>query len=111
MLSVRFSPLLRGRSGSPRSARRLDKASLNAGKSMRRPVYFSSAFKRFNAMFVHRLFADTAIQIHYIERWVKPIGFWFHAETQRSAEARRDVPLPIRHPVLDTGLGFFPSYQ
>ena len=63
LLSVRFSPLLRGRSGLPSSARRLDKAALNAGKSTRRPVQLSSAFKRFNAIFVYRFFADTAFQI------------------------------------------------
>ncbi len=73
LLSVRFSPLLRGRSGLPSSARRLDKASLNPGKSTRRPVHFSSAFKRFDAIVVYRFFADTAFQIHFIERRVKPV--------------------------------------
>lgn len=73
LLSVRFLPLLRASSGLPSSARRLDKASLNTGKSTRRPVHFSSAFKRFDAIVIYRFFADTPVQIHFIERWVKPI--------------------------------------
>ena len=75
LLAVRFLPPLRGSSGLPNSARRLDKASLNAGKSTRRPVHFSSVFKRFDAIVIHCFFADTAIQIHFIERRVKAVQY------------------------------------
>ena len=69
---VRFVPELRGRSGSASSARRLASAALKAGKSTRRPVHAGavcgSVFKRFDAMLVHRFFADAALKIHAVQR-------------------------------------------
>lgn len=93
---VRRWPALRGRSGSPISARRLTKAALNAGKSTRRPAHSLSVFKRFDAMIAHRLFTNTPIKIHAVDRRVK------HKQLACLIEqVSRGAGCPLPHPVSD----------
>ena len=68
--AVRFSPALRGTTGSPAAARRAASSALNAGKLIRRPVQAGSG-EVFDAIIATRLFADAALKIGAIHARVK----------------------------------------